>query len=30
MTSTYPDLRLPWGFNPMGVLSGTVGYRHHA
>ncbi len=29
MNSTYPEPRLPWGFNPLGVLSGTVGSRHH-
>ena len=29
MNSTYPETRLSWGFNPMSVLSGTVGYRHH-
>lgn len=28
MNSTYPETRLSWGFNPMSVLSGTVGYRH--
>ena len=29
MNSTYPEPRLPWGLNPLSVLSGTVGYRHH-
>lgn len=29
MKSTYPEPRLPWALNPMSVLSGTVGYRHH-
>ncbi|MET3612266.1 hypothetical protein ABID16_000571 [Rhizobium aquaticum] len=29
MNSTYPDMRLRIWFKPAGVLSGTMGYRHH-